>query len=551
VDSLGKLYWKKSNPLFLFVSDNPEGNNHQRLKSERSKEYADPLFLESEGINYVRTRNAVDPITREVIPNTDVTFEIYADGTPPITKTTYKNAISYSSKEVSYYKSGLQIALSTSDNLSGFKEIMFSINGDAPTSYTEPLLFEKSGRYTLKYGSQDMVGNKEEINEIRFIIDNEIPYSDLNINGLAKENVIGPNSKLYIQAQDTISGLKMVYYKFDDEEYRNYNGKLIEFGQLTESEHTISYYALDNVQNKEEEKSFAFYFDKSAPIMIADVLGDRFIVGDEIYFSGRTKLKLTSVDNKVGVKEVMYSIDDEEYQPYTKPIYLPSVSGVHNIRFYSVDNLNNSTSDSRKSRYLGSGVEEYKHNVSKIHVDLTGPEINYEVDNYSFIRNDTLFIGPNTQIQLAGDDAESGFMEINYSLNDELGETPYEGPFSLSTDGYNILKIYGYDNVKNRNVDQLPFYQDRAKPEIIVTFTLRNTKSQDGVPVYPQTAGIFLAAMDEISGISKLTYQLDDGPVSSYAGELKKMSIGAHSIKVMATDYLNNQAEIEVDFIIE
>jgi hypothetical protein len=62
--------------------------------------------------------------------------------------------------------------------------------------------------------------------------------------------------------------------------------------------------------------------------MSADVLGVRFIVGDRIYFSGRTKLKLTAVDKKLGVKEIKYFIDDMG-GAYSDPFYLPSKAGRH------------------------------------------------------------------------------------------------------------------------------------------------------------------------------------------------------------------------------
>ena len=148
------------------------------------------------------------------------------------------------------------------------------------------------------------------------------------------------------------------------------------------------------MDNKEEVKVFDFYFDKTAPIMAADILGDRFIAVDQVYFSGRTKLKLTAVDNKVGVKEIMYSINDEPYQKYEQPFYLPSVSGVHTVRYYSVDNLaNKSTSDVK-----GSSSLEFKHNVNKVYVDLTGPDISQRYQGRYHVSRDTVFINAETKI---------------------------------------------------------------------------------------------------------------------------------------------------------
>ncbi|MFY0686558.1 MAG: hypothetical protein JXQ90_05305 [Cyclobacteriaceae bacterium] len=553
VDSAGHLYWNKNAPVYLFISDNPEGSDSQRLTSERSQKYADPLYLDTEGINFIRTRNAVDPETKEVMLGTEVMFEIYADGIAPKTRIEYDNKVSYKDNDgTQYYKAGLTIDITATDNLSGIEKVSYGLNGDSPSNFTETIQFGTSGIYTLKYSSIDKVGNKEDIQEIRFAVDMSAPVSDLTINGITEDNIVGVNSKAYIEAFDSLAGTRMVYYKFDSGSYVNYDGKILPLDRLTEGNHTITYYAIDNVTNEEVPKTFEFYLDKSAPIMVADVLGDRFIVGDEIYFSGRTKLKLTAVDNKVGVKEIMYSIDNEEFQPYTDPIYLPSISGLHNIRFYSMDKLGNSTQDSRKSRFLGEGgYEEFKHNVSKVYVDLTGPQIDYKVGDNSFVRNDTLYIGPSTKIELGGEDGESGFREVSYSLNDEIGETPYVEAFTLSAKGHNTLHIYGYDNVNNRNVSKLPFYQDNDGPEIAVTFSIGASGNVGGVPAFSNRMDVYLSATDKTSGIKDLKYSLDGGPIRNYAGKISNLTMGEHTIKVFATDYLLNKGESEETFVIQ
>lgn len=83
-------------------------------------------------------------------------------------------------------------------------------------------------------------------------------------------------------------------------------------------------------------------------------------------------MKLTAVDNKSGVKEIRYSIDGKDFEVYDQPFYLPSISGAHTVRYYSIDNMANQTVGRK-----GSGYEEFKHNVSKVYLDLTGPSILY------------------------------------------------------------------------------------------------------------------------------------------------------------------------------
>lgn len=551
VDTTGNLYWKKSHPVFLFVADNPEGAEAKTLTSKSTPQYADPFYLDTEGVNYIRSREGVDPETMRPVPNTEVLFEIYADGMAPVSKI----AIDYASRykgEVMYYANEVGITLESKDNLSGVSRLMYAINGGEEKVYQIPLKLT-SKEVRLEYYAVDRVGNVEEKQEVSFIVDADIPYSDLTVNGITEDKTISLNSKLYLQAYDSTSGVDRVFYTFDEEEYVVYGGKGLNISSLSEGEHTLTYYSIDQVGNQEEASSFTFYLDRSAPLMVADVLGDRFIVGDEIYFSGRTKMKLTAVDNKVGVKEIRYSIDKEEFVTYDKPFYLPSVAGLHTIQYYSVDNLSNSTADQKKSRYLGQGgYEEYKHNVNKFYVDLTGPVVSHAILNHSFIRDDTLFIGPSTQVKFTGKDAESGLNKLAYSMRSEVGETDYDGPFTISNDqdGFYTMEYYGYDNVNNRNVAEFSFFFDATLPEI---FTQFNTGSVQGanIPTYPSTSGLFLSATDFTSGIKSLSYSLDGSAFVPYRGLINGFKKGKHEMTIRAVDFLNNQQEATIEFKIK
>lgn len=552
VDSTGAIYWRKSTPVYLFVSDSPTGENSERLKSESTPKYAEPFYLDTEGVNYIRSREAVDPETMRIVPNTEVLFEIYADGIAPETKVDFDFDKRFRGEKV-FYGSRVTVSLEASDNLTGVSRILYSINGADEVEYTEPLLLDSIRDINLDYYAVDNVGNVEEKHSAKFMVDLDMPFSDLSINGITEDNIISLSTKMYIQAYDSTSGIAAVYYKFDDKDYVKYPGKELVVKDLSEGQHSVTYYSTDNVGNREELETFEFYLDRSAPLMVADVLGDRFIVGDEIYFSGRTKLKLTAVDNKVGVKEIMYSIDAGEFVPYTQPFYLPSVAGIHNVKYYSVDNLNNSTADSKKSRYLGQGgYEEFKHNVNKFYVDLTGPLVDHAILNHSFVRDDTLFIGPETQIKFSGRDSESGLNRFAYSFKEDVGEQEYQEPFSIQNekDGFYTLQYFGYDNVNNRNVSEFSFYYDATVPEI---FTQFNTGSVEGakIPTYPITSGLFLSATDQTSGIKTLTYNLDGSAFVPYRGLITGFQKGKHEMTIRAVDLLNNMKETTIEFKIK
>ena len=62
----GNTYVQKSLPLYLKFSTSPTGQNYD-LKSKATPKYADPMYLDTEGINYVRSKWAVDPATGKTV----------------------------------------------------------------------------------------------------------------------------------------------------------------------------------------------------------------------------------------------------------------------------------------------------------------------------------------------------------------------------------------------------------------------------------------------------------------------------------------------------
>jgi len=199
-DSLGALYWRKSTPVYLFVSDSPNGDTEQ-LTSKSTPEYANPFYLDTEGVNYVRTREAVDPVTKKVIPNSEVMYEIYADGIAPQTSIHYEKVSKHVSAEKTFYQSGLKVSFSSTDIVSGVSKLQYEINGAGLKPYAGSIPFDTDGEFSISYFSEDKVGNVEEKQQVTFIVDSESPDSDLNINGITDDNAISKTSKMYILAK--------------------------------------------------------------------------------------------------------------------------------------------------------------------------------------------------------------------------------------------------------------------------------------------------------------------------------------------------------------
>ncbi len=548
-DSTGLLYWNKSEPVYIHLSSKPDEKG-DLLKSKVHAQYTNPFYFDSEGINYVRTRYAVDTASKKTItPHIEILFEVYADGKAPITKAYFTGANKIIVGNKTYYGKGLKITLKSKDAGSGVENIYYSLNSEDFKPYDNEInLTPNRDSCVLKFYSVDKVGNVENIqkNIIEFYIDEDAPETFHNVTGIDLEkNIIALNTKIYLDASDAKSGLKTTYYKFDDGKFIPYNGNILPLNQLSEDHHTLTYYSVDKVGNKETPKTFSFFLDKSAPILTSDVLGDRFIVNGKIYFSGRTKLKLTAVDNKSGVKEVKYSVDNSGFKKYTEPFYLPKKPGVHIIKYYAIDRMNNNTGIG------GNNYKNYKYSTKKIYVDLVGPALSHSYLGKRFFTRDTVFLGKNSKIKLMANDLESGLQYISYSIDGEQKETMYNAPFSVSGNGKHLIEYFGYDNVNNRNIDRFYVIVDETPPEPSYTFSVEPYQKEDGLNVYPSYVKVYLSGADKMTGTEQIFYSINGSQEKLYTLPISGFKKGKNLLKFRTVDKLANEKYEEISFIIK
>jgi len=534
------LYWNKKLPVYIKLSPTPEGNG-VNLISKEFDQYTNPVFLDTDGPNFIRTKYAVDKTTGEVkIPKTEILFEVVCDGSAPTTEISFKKAQIYTTNNKVYYGKGLEFELNSNDKYSGIENIYAAVDNAAIRKFTGTQSINLEGEHTVRYFASDNVGNAESIRTSVFTVDTSAPGITHNINGVADGNTLAGSSTLYFTSVDPLSGVASSSFRFDDQPFSKYTGNKLDLTRLEDGPHSIEYFAEDHVGNKSQTFKFDFYYDKLAPLTASDIIGDKFLYLDKVYFSGRTKMKLTAIDNKIGVKEIKYSIDNGNFLTYDEPFYLPSVQGNHTIKFYSVDRLSNRPG----------GAEEYKHNINLVFLDLTGPDINHAITGPSFKSANDVFIGPTSYIKLSGEDHQSGLQYLSYSIDGALSETKYDKPFRLNTNsGSHRIEMFGYDNVNNRNINQITVLYDANPPRILPNFSVGSVGQTNDLPVYPPHMTLFLAATDEMVGNDKIYYQINSSPEQLYLNPLSQWQKGnLYKIKIRAIDKVGNESTSELSF---
>jgi len=535
----GKTYVQKSLPVHLKFSVTPDGKNYP-LKSEKHPTDANPLYLDTEGVNYIRSRWAVDPATgRAVTPQREVTMELYADGMAPRTSLQFSGAPKYVSGGTVYFGKGLSFALTPRDEVSGVKETKYALGG-AYSAYSGSVSAGNEGAQTLYYYSADNVGNAEDTKNSKFTVDLTPPSSSHEIVGIVYNgNILSPSTTFKLTTSDNLSGVRSVKYSFDSGSDRGYSPN-IKMAGLKDGEHTLYYYPTDNVKNEAAKKSVQFYLDLIPPVTDIAVNGDQH-KGNYLYVSPRTKISLSATDNKAGVKNIYYRIDGKERYTYSNQFNIPNVLGVHTIKYDANDNVENLASN----KYL------------TVFMDNRAPETGIIYGRPQFFDRDTLFITSKTPVKLRFRDGESGVQKTTYNV-DNSGDKPYS-EFTVAGEGYHTISFKSTDNVNNEEQAKTSnVFVDNTPPEIFINFSIEPIGQKGGKNIYPNYVRMYIGATDKHTGTEALLYSVDGSPLSQYsspqtldASEVSKFrKKKKYEVRVVAKDKLGNETEKIMEFFV-
>ena len=550
----GNTYIQKQLPLYIKFSTEPNGTNYD-LKSKSTPDYTEPMYLDTEGINYIRSRWAVDKNTKKTIqPQIEIKYEVYADGISPRSSSKFSGAPKYNNGSRQFYGKGLSVDLTTRDGVSGVENIHYSSNGEAYKTYTSALNFEGDKAYTLYYFANDNVGNVEETKKKQFTVDISSPNSAHEIVGIVyQSNIIAPSTKFKLSSSDALSGIQKISYKYNDRNENTYPGYPVSAAYLSDGEYTLYYHAIDKVKNDEAMKSFKFYLDKIAPEITVTIKGDQYATSGTMYISPRTKINMTATDNKAGVESIQYNIDGTGIETFGSPFGVPSKIGVHNITYYATDNVKNKTATKSVASAIGK---------KQVYMDSRPPTTGISYSNPQFFDRDTLFINSKTNVTLKSQDYQSGVKTIDYSI-DGGANTTYSSSFTIANEGYRTIKFKATDKVNNVEQEkESNVFVDNTPPIIFHNFSIKpigsKTKKGQEVKMYPNYTRLFLGATDMHCGTEKITYSMNGGDFQDYSSpytldvsEVTRFGKNKfYTVIVRAEDKLGNQSEETINFFV-
>ncbi|MEO9803527.1 MAG: hypothetical protein ABJF04_09785 [Reichenbachiella sp.] len=542
----GKLYWHGKNPVYLFISESPDGKDLHQLKSEVHKDYTNPMYLDTEGVNYIRSNWAADSTLKQIQPKFELLFEVYRDSEAPKTTVAFDESPEYKNADgKQYYGKGLKFKSTASDNQSGVQKTFYSIDNNNFLAFSKDQDLNQDKEYDVKIYSADNTGNVEPIQMYQFRVDLTSPVSEYTVHNDRSGMIFAPRTYIKLQSVDATSGLNRIGYQIDDGPEKIFTDQ-INLSDLEDGPHTIKYYGYDNVKNKEDDKIIEFYLDSTVPVVEATIVGDQYQNRGRVFVSTRTKVKLTAEDNKAGVKTIKYSIDGADPETYYEPFIMDKTGGNHVITYFATDKVNN--------RFDGK-LEEANLSRSSLDIDMEAPEIKYEFTGNQYHSRDTAFVTSNSEIALAAIDAESGVKDLGYKINGGTGQT-YDGAIKLEEEGFYTIDFYGTDQVNNRNTKSFFFVVDNTGPKVEHILSMEPVgkiilDEKDGQPinVYSKGVKLFLAATDKTVDTDKVYYTLNGEAELEYAKPVKINTRGLVTYQVRAVDKLGNittSEEIEI-----
>ncbi len=541
VDSSGKIYVNLKQPLYFKISRSPSPKAKKYLLySHATPTVVNPLYFKHEGANIVFTPWAIDTATKQPIyPRVNVDFIVYADGTPPKTELKLsKPGILYN--DTLYFSRGLKIYLTANDNIVGVDSMFYSIDGEDFKPFKDTLVFSKEKLFIVKYYSVDKVGNVERIRKFVFKIDNSAPVANYKVVGIRRGDVLSPKAKIEIKAKDQFTRVQKVVYTIDDDNPKIYRYP-IGVGYLPEGWHTLKYYAVDIMGNTTDTVSYRFFLDKTPPLILEEIVGNSYFIGETQYLSANSKLKLTAVDNYSGVKDLFYSFDGKTWKRYEGPIPFPKAQKAFKILYYAVDSVGNKSTINESMAQRGG--------VFTTFVDLTPPAISYTLDNY-YKYGDTIFISPLSRIHVYAKDKESGVKVIYYQVdNDSLHV--YKNSLHLSSEGLHKITITAQDNVNNMAFKEISVKVDTTAPHIDVVFSIHPYRLTDSTWAYPKNVKVFITARDNMVGVKDLLVSVNNGAYRPLVNALSGFAYGVNVIDIVAVDYLGNRKKKSISFIVK
>lgn len=474
------------------------------------------------------------------IAGTSASYNLQIDNNTPVTDHHFHYDKIHQESGRTFFNQGLKIALNSRDSqdgiVSGFESTWFAVNGSPYSPYSDSLdVFRSEGEYTLRYYAIDSVGNVEDTREVKFTIDLTAPKTSLDFNGPVYGNFLSYESSLVLTAQDNLSGVQDIFYSFDEngEEYK-YSRPIgrSDFEKLGPGNHTLYFYAIDNVANTEVEKSYHFSLDLDKPVVNFISSGENvFEKGDMLFVKQNANLYLQASEPTTEISQLRYRINGGAYTDYEDKIKLPENDGRINLEIMASDLLGN----------------RYSKNY-RLFVDDSPPSSSISFEHPRFTQGDKLMISSKSKVIISSRDGGSGVQNIFYRIGRGAVRS-YSEPIEIRGTGEHTIYYWATDNLGNKEEsEQYTVGVDDTSPGLEIEF--RHTSNGNMKEITSYTPVIIKA--NDNNGLSGVFYSINGGERNVYRQPLYQFEAGETiRLTAVAIDRVGNETVVTEEFTVK
>ena len=332
---------------------------------------------------------------------------------------------------------------------------------------------------TVSFSQEEPAETEELMEDEAVTPDTESPETE----EISKEEVIATNAekaashfdglnhyvnskvKFELSVKDNLVADK-VMYKIDDGEEQNYQEP---FNLTDEGKHTISYYGIDRVGNKEDMKYFKVVVDNTVPVVNVTASQPVVKAGEKYYASKAFSFTVDAKDNASGVKQVEYSFDGTNYTEYVAPFTFGN-TGDTSLKIKAKDNVLNATEKYSLKVVDENGNRQVLEGDSvAIYVDNTAPEVAIKADKEFLDKDGKKVASVDYTYEVTATDNESGVANLMVRLDGKGNFVKYDGPIQFSNNGEHLIEAKAVDKVGNESqVKLLSVYVDVIPPETMI-----------------------------------------------------------------------------------
>ena len=261
-------------------------------------------------------------------------LDVFVDDVPPESRIVFGEP-HYNASEV-FVVSDTMFNISAADEGAGVRSIRYRIDSEEWREEWENFTLSDSGMHTIAYCAVDNLGNEENERKLTVFVDDTPPKSNISIgqpNYGATPTYVTSSTNVNMSSIDEGAGTSFIYYRIDSGSFVRYSDNFTLSGV---GEYTITYYAEDNLGNRESARTYDVFVDDDPPVV---TMSPGNISAGNIEMKNGGNITFDHTDKCPGLVMIFYRIGNEKnWSGYVGSIKIEFNTSVE---YYAVDALGN------------------------------------------------------------------------------------------------------------------------------------------------------------------------------------------------------------------